>query len=325
MGIRFSFKFLICDKPAKSMCLNFQSHSAKYFFPLCLATSRVETIREKRHQYIPLNNFFDQPPRSHSGFLSLASSTNEYLTPEYGVKGYCFLTNINSIYMTESNVIDYMHSICLGIIKKCLDLSLTDHRFNQDFFNSMSTINKLKFPASISINCINFKNIKLWKAKDYRTYILFIIPFLWNRLPKEIFELFMLLREGLFDLFSENITGEMSNESSRVFKKFVFNFASLFKEHNLSANFHDLAHISNVTLKSGPIYSFSAFNFEHLNGRLARLCKGTKRLDKQLLFKIQNFISSYNHSFVEGSDLEKFKHELFESKNGNQHIIFLVS
>ena len=85
--------------------------------------------------------------------------------------------------------------------------------------------------------------------------------------------------EGLVDLFSELTTEDMSKRSFDNFKKFIYRYALLFKEHNLSPNFHDLSHISFNVLKSGPIFNYSAFNFEHLNGRLARLCKGTKRLD----------------------------------------------
>ena len=57
MKIKFVFKYLICDKPAKSMRLNVQAHSAKYFCPQCLSISKVDTINEKKYQFVPLNCF----------------------------------------------------------------------------------------------------------------------------------------------------------------------------------------------------------------------------------------------------------------------------
>ena len=81
----FDLKYLVCDKPAKSMCLNFQSHNAFYFCPLCTATTKVEFIDNIRHTYIPLDVMFNSEKRTHSGFLALAYSAESLKLPDYGV------------------------------------------------------------------------------------------------------------------------------------------------------------------------------------------------------------------------------------------------
>ena len=124
MTIKFIFKFLVCDKPAKSMCLNFQSHNATYFCPICIAKSKNVSIDNTRHIFVPLSEMFNSEPRTHSGFLALAYSAENLNKPDYGVKGNCFLSNIESFDIIKSNLIDYMHSLCLGIVKKTLDLIL---------------------------------------------------------------------------------------------------------------------------------------------------------------------------------------------------------
>ena len=48
----FKFKFLIADKPAKSMLLNFQSHNAKYFCPICDKVSSTEIVNNTRHVFV---------------------------------------------------------------------------------------------------------------------------------------------------------------------------------------------------------------------------------------------------------------------------------
>ena len=113
------------------MVLNFQSHNASYFCPLCIATSKVEIVDNVRHNYIPLSKMFDSERRTHSGFLALAYSSILTNLPDYGVKGQCYLSNINSFDFIRSTVIDYMHSLCLGIIKKTIDLIKRDNRYRQ--------------------------------------------------------------------------------------------------------------------------------------------------------------------------------------------------
>ena len=137
------------------MCLNFQSHNASYFCPLCTATSKVDFIENIRHSYIPLDVMFNSEKRTHTGFLALAYSAESTNLPDYGVKGLCFLTNINTFDIVISNIIDYMHSICLGVVKKTIELLLKKSDIRNKFLKLRDLVKVMKIPSYVPINCID--------------------------------------------------------------------------------------------------------------------------------------------------------------------------
>ena len=317
INFTFNLKFLICDKPAKSLVLNFQSSNAHYFCPVCVSTSKTQQINGTKHTFIPIENFFNAEKRTEANYISLAYSAAENHVAEFGIKGFCFLTNINNFSITGSNYIDYMHSLCLGIVKKSLELSLTIYEKKKEFLNHCKHIvSKIELPSSISVNSLDLEGLRKWKAKDFRTFLFYISPLICSPELSDINVLFSSLAEGSLILFKEFITEEERCKSLQYFKKFILKFISLFSNKYLTPNFHDLAHLPDIAMKSGPLYEFSAYNFEHLNGRIARICKGTKRLDKQIIFKINNFVKSslFNSAQIECPEIESFKKSMFERK-----------
>ena len=221
----FKFKFLICDKPAKSLVLNFQSSNAQYFCPICVSTSITQHINSSKHTFIPIEQFFNAEKRTEANFISLAYSATENGAPEFGVKGYCFLTNINSFSITGSNYIDYMHSLCLGIVKKSLELSLTLYHKKKEFLaHCKNIISKIEFPSSISVNFLNLETLKKWKAKDYRTFLFYISPHLLFPELTDINDLFLFLSQGSIILFKKIITEKERCESLKYFKRFIIKF-----------------------------------------------------------------------------------------------------
>ena len=102
INFTFNLKFLICDKPAKSLVLNFQSSNAHYFCPVCVSTSKTQQINGTKHTFIPIENFFNAEKRTEANFISLAYSAAENHVAEFGIKGFCFLTNIKSFSITGS-------------------------------------------------------------------------------------------------------------------------------------------------------------------------------------------------------------------------------
>lgn len=90
------------------------------------------------------------------------------------------------------------------------------------------------------------------------------------------------------------ITKEMSSEAFGLFEDFIMSVKDSIGEHYMTSNFHDLYHLPKIALKTGPIQSFSGFNFEHVNGLFARLCHGNKRFDLQIANKVESLISMQN-------------------------------
>ena len=132
--------------------------------------------------------------------------------------------------------------------------------------------------------------------------------------------MFNFLRKGLIVLFNSPISSQNSDYSKNYFKRFLITFSNLLGKHHITSNFHDLVHLPNIALETGPLYEFSSFNFEHFNGRLRKLCKGNKRLDKQILFKIQNFFQSAGPNDICDQSLIDYIDELKSNKVWKKHI-----
>ena len=83
-------------------------------------------------------------------------------------------------------------------------------------------------------------------------------------------------------LLSDNIN---ENNLEKIHKnnfQFLQRISSIFDERILKPNFHDLCHIVDNYRTFGPLYHYSGFNFEHINGMLSKFTHGTKRLDFQI-------------------------------------------
>ena len=201
--------------------------------------------------------------------------------------------------------------------KKTLELNLSHEKKHLFSAECKYIASNILFPSTVSINSLDISNLKNWRAKDYRNFLFYITPHLYLTVLSDIDNIFYSLREELHLLFSKISSPQKRESSAILFRKFIFDFSLMFGEHNLTPNFHDLNHLPSIVENSGPLYEYSAFNFEHLNGRLSSMCNGNKRLDKQILFKMNNAVTAFHNNFNDNccQEIIKLKDKLFEKKN----------
>ena len=283
--------FLTADKPARSLLLNSQTFNSKYFCPICLCTTKVCTKGLKRKIFVPLENNLSSILRNKENTIALIYSAHSTSLPEYGFKGKSFLFNLNSFIPSKSIIIDYMHDICSGIFKTLIsfmffekfDTSLPPLKdFMKDYDKISSQFKPCQFlPKETPL----LSKFKLWKSKDFKTFIFFIFPiFRLNETiaQRKLWSTIMLIRNSIFLLLSENLSNTQLDIIGKNIESFFIDLTSIFDETILKPNFHDLCHIIENYKNSGPLYNFSGFNFEHINGILSRLSHGNKRLDFQI-------------------------------------------
>lgn len=80
-------------------------------------------------------------------------------------------------------------------------------------------------------------------------------------------------------LNSEQITFLMINTAQDFLNKFVREFEHLYGLQFCSINIHQLWHLSNNVIKMGPLWVFSCFEYENLNGQLLKLVHGTWHIE----------------------------------------------
>ena len=289
---RLRIKYIVADKPARSMILNMQSSNAQYFCPICLCRNQVTIYDGKRHIFVPYSPNNSYLARTHAGFTAIAYSAESCKKPEYGIKGICFLQNIIDINLIDSNIFDYMHSICLGVFKSLLNLLFISNSSSYSLRSSTKdfdcVLSSIKFSSQIVKSPPLISNSSLWKAKDFRNFFLFCLPFLFQKNFSLMMDGIFSLRKGII-LLLDQATLQSSLEAEQCFENFLHCFKTTFGEHMMTPNFHDLHHLPDMAQKSGSLIELSGFNFEHINGQLSNLCKGNKRLDLQIIRKISSF------------------------------------
>ena len=137
-----SLKYIIADKPARSKILNMQSHNSKYFCSLCLKESKTQIFNGTRHVFVTIEDNEYNEPRTNFGFSALAYSASSTEKPDYGIKGRCFFENVTNFNIVNSNILDYMHGVCGGIMKTL---------FNQ-LFQTLPASNPLSLKFSKDID-----------------------------------------------------------------------------------------------------------------------------------------------------------------------------
>ena len=234
------FQYIVADKPARSMILNMQSSNSEFFCPKCLCRTKTQTINNKRHVFVDnaIGNSFEK--RTHAGFSAVAYSAETYNKPEYGIKGICFLQNIHSINLVESNIFDYMHSICLGVFKSLFNLLFTVSTKHVTFYTRIKEFDKIldsvQFSSSIIKSPPKISNASLWKAKDYRNFFLFCFPILFCEVNHQIVKAVLSLRKGLLVLF-QNITQEDVIVAENCFNQFLRTFSEIYGPHLNNSKF----------------------------------------------------------------------------------------
>ena len=292
---------IVADKPARSMLLNMQNFNAQYGCPFCIAETKTSIICGRKHIYVPYQDPSDLSLRSHAGVNACAFSAESSGIPDYGIKGYSFLSNLSSIDIVKSNCIDYMHSVCLGITKSIVNLLFNNKQISRllrlgnivsHFCESTDNFTPC---STISSPIKSIKNLGNWNAKDFRNFLFYLFPIgfdIFREAP--FFKCIMSLRNGIFLLDSPNISNSTLANARSYLKFFRQQFSMIFGEHYATPNFHDLDHLVDSVSAYGPLHQLSGFNFEHVNGILKSLCKGNKRLDRQIYQKLDLFSENIN-------------------------------
>jgi hypothetical protein len=167
--------------------------------------------------------------------------------------------------------LDFMHLVCLGVVRKILrcwvkgplpyKLSAKDiTRLSQSLCELNTTC-----PREFSRKPRSAKEIDMWKATEFRTFLLYTGPIvLKNLLPKEKYYHFLLLSVAITILITNKAKNiEWNNYAGALLKEFVIMVPRIYSKEFLSYNMHSLLHLSSDALKHGPLDSFSAFEYEN--------------------------------------------------------------
>jgi hypothetical protein len=305
----FNISSFICDTPARAFIKATKGHSGYFGCDKCTqhGTYNGRVTFPQTNAPLRTNTSFRQQlnREHHTGYSPL-----------------CLL----SLDMVSQFPTDYMHLICLGVVKKLVFLwvkgplkTRIGPRVINDISSSLIEIRPYT-PKELARKPRAITEFERWKATEFRTLLLYTgIVSLQNLLPKQLYDNFMLLSVSMTILLSARWCEQYADSANSFLITFVNHFIGLFGEDMVSYNVHGLVHLTNEAKKFGPLDNVSSFPFENFLGML-------KRLIRKPNFPLQQVIRrlSENHRLkfvVQNTPVlkrEHFRGPIIQSHQGHQ-------
>ena len=231
------------------------------------------------------------PARTHHQVLDNAKQAMNSKTDVNGVKHWTWFHKLNYFDLVKGVGIDYMHGICLGVVKLLIHLwfsaefkttkfsihnyvGIIDRRISE----IKPTVDISRVPRSIA------KDLKHWKASEFRSFLLYYgIPLLADVLPQKQLQHFTLLVHATAILLSDSITATQLDQVEQMLIEFCRQFPIIYGGQFMFYNVHQLLHLAQSVRDLGPLWAQSCFPFEDKNRFLLKLIHGTQRVEWQIL------------------------------------------
>ncbi|XP_039313132.1 uncharacterized protein LOC120359508 [Solenopsis invicta] len=303
-GLHYNCRIVsvIADAPAKSYILNVKGHCGYYSCTKC----HVKGKYAHRRVYM-LNNH--EQLRNDFEFKNKTD-------PNYHL-GHSILTDIPDFDIVNQIPLEYMHLICLGVMRKLLYLWLSKSK--QPYSLNAQSIQRLSVlfeniasfvPNEFSRKPRSLQLVKYFKATEYRLLLLYTGPVvLKNILDKNLFNHFLVLHVSVRILCSDDYS-QYIEYAGQLLEKFVDAMPHLYHESFVSHNVHGLIHVIQDVKTFGPLDNYSAFKYENFLQHLKRVVKKYAQPLEQLYNRYHEIKSN-----VKRTDYRTTKLVVSESQN----------
>ena len=279
----------VCDAPARAFLKNIKYHNSYYGCERCV------------QEGVWCNNRLNFPETMAA--LRTDESFKAKLQSDHHKDGESPLTDIN-IGMVSQFVLDYMHLVCLGVVRKLIRLwmrgPLPTRIGNQTITSISQKIVELgkSLPKEFNRRGRSLTEVDRWKATEFRTFLLYTGPIaLKNKLPDVMYDHFLLLHVGITILCSPQLSKTYCDYAEKVIRVFVQNFSVIYGDF-IVYNVHSLIHLADDVRKFGPLHRISAFPFENFLHQLKRKIRKPNQPLQQIVKRIaeQKLNSSVSQS-----------------------------
>lgn len=280
---------ICCDAPAKSFILYTKGHTGYYSCSRCT----VEGERVNNTMCFLGSNF---PKRTHMDFLNR-------IDDEHHIgETVSILTEIPQINMIDNFSMDYMHLVCLGIVKKLISLWLgifkkapVQVRLQSRDVNIISNhllYIKSSIPCDFSRKPRGLNEVARWKATEFRLFLLYTGPVvLKGILSKDCFLHFICLHVAFRIILSSNSSKKLVDFSEKILLHFVEKFEELYGAQFVSHNVHGLLHVVDDYRKFGCLDKCSCFPFENYMKFLKKMIRKHEKPLEQVINRYQEFMT----------------------------------
>jgi hypothetical protein len=230
------------------------------------------------------------------------------------------------INLVNDFVLDYMHLVCLGIMKKLLHCWIKGplpHKVGRHLISVVSEFLlefRKRIPSEFNRKCRSLSEIEFWKATEYRMFLLYLGPvILKNILSVEKYCHFLKLSVAIRILVSENKL--WYNFARSLLRQFVQEISILYCEEFLVFNVHSLIHLADDAERFGSLDKISAFPYENYMQTLKKMLRGKSNHLSQVIRRVIEKESVDNNSVSLHQNLRKISTKVcdccFSNTNGD--------
>ncbi|XP_032687401.1 uncharacterized protein LOC116851759 isoform X1 [Odontomachus brunneus] len=166
-------------------------------------------------------------------------------------------------------------------------------------------------PSEFNRRPRSLDDYKLWKATEFRTFLLYLGPVvLKGILDADMYKNFLTLHVAISILLNKTFCKEdhYLDYAGNLLKHFIYTFTKLYGKAYVSHNIHNLLHFVADVRKFGILENFSCFRFENYMATVKKLLrKGDKPLQQlsRRLGEIESVNTKCGKIKVSGIVLEK--------------------
>lgn len=310
--ITVKIRCIICDAPARNSCLATKSYNGYFGCGRCVQ----EGVYDNHRMTFPESNALK---RTDSSFRS----KNQ---PDHHIDTSPFLEL--PINMINQFPLDYLHLVCLGVVKKMVGMWLSGDLRARLPNNDIQTISNRLIDLSESQPCEfqrksrSLKEFYNFKGTEFRTLIVYTLPVvLKNVLPLDKYNHLLTLHVAILILIDPFLCKSQADTAQTLLEHFVTTFSEIYGSHHVVYNVHSLTHMVEDVKLYGCLDNYSAFPFEsHMSVIKRKLHKNNQQL-AQICNRIEEM---YLHTIEEKTISREivFKNQDHTQKHIYREIIF---
>ncbi|KAL2081036.1 hypothetical protein ACEWY4_022889 [Coilia grayii] len=274
--INIQISKFVCDASARAFVKNIKAHNAYHGCEKC---TQEGTWIANRMTFPEI----DTPLRSD---LSFSNQDDEHHH-----KGSSVLSRIG-IGMVSQFPLDYMHLVCLGVMRKLIGLWMRGPlptRLGMQRIHLISAA-LLSFavtlPREFSRKGRMLLEVDRWKATEFRTFLLYTGPVaLKEHLSDAMYYNFMLLHVAIRILCSPSLCLQYCDFAENLLKTFVGHFQSVYGNYTVY-NVHGLTHLADDARRYGVLQNFSCFPFENFLHTIKKMIRSPTQPLQQVVRRL---------------------------------------
>lgn len=203
--------------------------------------------------------------------------------------------------MVQYFPVDYMHQVCLGVMKKLLITWMRGPRANNRLSSgqiAQISAKRVSFvhyiPQEFARKPRSLAEVDRWKATEFRQFLLYTGQFaLRGVLPNNLYKHVMCLCVAITILVNEDLVLHYSNYTHRLLRNFVRNSRRLYGEEFCVYNTHTLLHLRTEADAFGSLENCAAWPFENYMQQLKRKVRGGNNPAARLVKRIFESMETY--------------------------------